>query len=126
VQLFHPAFGHFFDDIEKQDDVPEDITRKTTAYMKVASAVYANEHRCRETMDELLIDVLDVNIQTVENIDKTCPDGVIEFRESIIGLVALAFCEWKNENGEGCCDASTQVGLSLARSLAQLKVIFIN
>jgi hypothetical protein len=41
VQLFNPVFGHFLDVVKSNDALPDDIIRKTTEYMKAASAIYA-------------------------------------------------------------------------------------
>jgi hypothetical protein len=49
--------------------------------MKEAAAGYPNERARRDKLDPLLIDILGVNIQSVENSYKTCPDGVVEFIE---------------------------------------------
>jgi hypothetical protein len=121
VQLFHPAFAHFLDDMRKDHDIPDVIISNTTAYMKGATAVYTTEDKRREALNPLLADVLEVNIQVVQNSDKTCPDGIVEFLASI-GLVAIVYEEIKNEFGDGSCDPSTQVGLSCARCLAQSRV----
>jgi hypothetical protein len=86
VELFHHAFGHFLDDVKREDPILEDVVRKTTAYMKEASAVYANESTRRDRLDPLLIDLLGVNIQSVVNSDKTCPDGGVEFSRACCNL----------------------------------------
>jgi hypothetical protein len=44
VQLFHPAFGHFLDDISKEDPISDDINHDTRAYMMEASTVYSAEN----------------------------------------------------------------------------------
>jgi hypothetical protein len=53
VQLFHPAFGHFLDDIRKEGPISDDIIRDTIAYMKEASAVYATEDKRRDKLTPL-------------------------------------------------------------------------
>ena len=98
VELFHPAFRHFRDNIRKNDPIPEDIIRNTMTYMREASAIYANKCACREKLDPLLIDLLGVNIPLIINLDKMCPDGIVESLEEI-GLVSLAHKEDKNEKG---------------------------
>lgn len=125
VQLFHPAFGHFLDDIRKEDDIPEDIIRKTTRYMKEASAIYPTEGKRRSELNPLLSDVLGVHIQAVVNDDKTCPDGIVEFPITM-GLASTLHEEDKNENGDGGSDPSTQVSFSYARGWAQSKVFSVH
>ena len=121
VQLFHPAFGHFLDDIRKEDDIPGDIIRKTTSYMIQASAIYVDEDKRHAELNPILSDILGVHIQTVVNDDKTCPDGIVEFHTAL-GLVSILYEEDKNEYGDGGSDPSTQVGLSFAHCWAQRKV----
>jgi hypothetical protein len=57
VQLFHPVFGHFLDIVKGNQALPDDIFRKTTAYMKAASAIYANEEERRAALTPLLRDI---------------------------------------------------------------------
>jgi hypothetical protein len=121
VQLFHPAFGHFLDNIGKEDDIPGDIIRKTTSYVIQASAIYVNEDKRHAELNPILSDILGVHIQAVVNDDKTRPDGIVEFLTTI-GLVSILHKEDKNEYGDGGSDPSTQVGLSFARCWAQRKV----
>jgi hypothetical protein len=47
VQLFHPVFGHFLDDIaDEKLDVPQEILRAAACFMASASGIYEKEdHR---------------------------------------------------------------------------------
>jgi hypothetical protein len=119
--LFHPAFGYFLDDIRKTGDIPDDIIRETTSYMKAASAIYPREEERRDELNPHLTAILGVFIQSVVNKDKTSPDGIVEFLTEI-GPAASLLEEDKNEYGDGHSDPSTQVGLSFARLWAQAKV----
>jgi hypothetical protein len=123
--LFHPAFGHFLDDLGKDDDIPHDIIRKTTLYMKAASAIYPSEDERRSALNPLLTDVLGYHIQAVVNSDKTRPDGIVEFFIDGMGPAATVHEEDKNENGDGGSDAATQAVFTFARSWAQSKVFFL-
>jgi hypothetical protein len=125
VQLFHPAFGHFLDDLGKDDNIPHDIVHKTTLYMKAASAIYPNKDECCSTLNPLLTDVLGYHIQAVVNSDKTCPAGIIEFFIDGMGPAASVHEEDKNENGDGGSDAVTQAVFMSACSWAQSKVFFL-
>jgi hypothetical protein len=119
VELFHPAFRHFRDDIRKNDPIPKDIIRNIMTYMREVSAIYANECACCKKVDPLLIDVLGINIPSIINLDKTCSDSIVESLEEI-GLVSLAHKEDKNEKGDG--DSSAQVIFSYTHCLCQSKV----
>jgi hypothetical protein len=123
VQLFHPVFGHFLDIMKNDSDeaLPDDIIRKTTEYMKAASAIYASEEERRAALTPLLRDILNVNIQMILNKDKTNPDGIVEMALGIL-LFMIFLEEDKNELGDGGSDPSTQTGLSIARCWAQDKV----
>jgi len=69
----------------------------------------------------LLCAILDVNIQTILNEDKTNPDGIAEVVKNM--LLFLTFLqEDKNEFGDGGSDPSTQAGLSAGRCWAQPRV----
>ena len=121
VQLFHPAFGHFLDGIKSNHALPNDIIRQTAEYMQAASAIYESEEKRRKVLAPLLCAILDVNIQTILNEDKTNPDGIVEMVKNM--LLFLTFLqEDKNELGDGGSDPSTQAGLSVARCWAQPRV----
>jgi hypothetical protein len=45
VQLFHPAFGHFLDDMKSNHALPDDIVRQTAEYMRAATAIYESEEK---------------------------------------------------------------------------------
>jgi hypothetical protein len=121
VQLFHPVFGHFLDIMKNDEALPDDIIRKTTEYMKAASAIYANEEERQAALTPLLCNILNVNIQMILNKDKTNPDGIVEMALGIL-LFLIFLEEDKNELGDGGSDPSTQNGLSTARCWAQDKV----
>ncbi|KAF8909284.1 hypothetical protein CPB84DRAFT_1947341, partial [Gymnopilus junonius] len=120
IHLFHPVFGHFLDDIKRNDAIPDDTIRLTTEYMKAASAIYANENERRNALTPLLSKILGVDIQTIVNEDKTIPDGMTDLKlgehfENIL----IYLTEHKNEIGEGNSASAAQGGLSQGRSWAQ-------
>ena len=43
IQLFHPVFGHFIDDLSNNLCVPPEIVKATVCYMRPSSAIYDNE-----------------------------------------------------------------------------------
>jgi hypothetical protein len=122
VQLFHPAFGYFLDNMKKDHvPVPDDIMHRTTEYMKAASAIYETESKRREKLTPLLCDILGVDIKMIMNADKTIPDGIVEVGKNNAHSLLLLM-EDKNEFGDGGSDPSTQAGLSAGRCWAQSKV----
>lgn len=101
--------------------LPDDIIGQTAEYMKAASAIYESEEKRRKVLTPLLCAILDVNIQTILNEDKTNPDGIVEVVKNM--LLFLTFLqEDKNEFGDGGSDPSTQAGLSAGRCWAQSRV----
>jgi hypothetical protein len=125
VQLFHPAFGHFLDDMESNHALPDNIVRQTTEYMKAATAIYESEEKRRNVLTPLLCAILDVNIQAILNEDKTNPDGIVEVTINA-SLFFIFLQEDKNEFGDGGSDPSTQAGLSAGRCWAQPRVCQIH
>ena len=123
IKLFHPAFACFLDDIKRGCIVPDNIIRKTVEYMKATSGIFANETVRRIKLSPLLCDILGVNIQTIQNDDKTTADGTAKSGTKVEDMsFSYLFEEDKNEIGDGLSDPSTQVGLSAARSWAQKEV----
>ena len=55
---------------------------RTTEYMKSASAIYTSEDKRREKLMPLLSRILNVDIQTIMNTDKTNADGIVESLKS--------------------------------------------
>ena len=121
IQLFHPVFARFLDDMKGTGDVPNDIIRGTTGYMMAVSAIYASEEERRAALTPLLCAILDINIQTIMNEDESSADGVVELSTEL-GSVLLYLQEKKNEFGDGGSDPSTQAGLSVGCYWAQAKV----
>ena len=115
IQLFHPAFGYFLDGLKNSDALPDDIIVQTVEYMKAATAIYESEGKRRQVLSPLLCAILGFNIQTIQNADKTTPDGMVEVMTNMLHFIILVQ-EEKNEFGDGNSDPSTQAGLSVARS----------
>ena len=123
IELFHSAFAYFLDDIEKDCGIPENIIRKTVEYMKATSEIFPSETARRIKLSPLLCDILGVNIQTIQNDDKTTADGTAKLGTKVDDMsFSYLFEEDKNEIGDGGSDPSTQVGLSAVRSWAQKEV----
>jgi hypothetical protein len=43
IQLFHPVFGHFLDDLLSESPIPPEVSKATIDYMRAASAIYESE-----------------------------------------------------------------------------------
>ena len=125
VQLFHPAFGHFLDSVKSNHTFPDDIIHQTAEDMKDASAIYEFEGNRRKVLTLLLCAILEVNIQTILNEDKTNPDGIVEAVKNMLQFL-IFLQEDKNEFGDGGSDPATQTGLSVGRCWAQSRVCQIH
>jgi hypothetical protein len=126
IQLFHPAFAHFLDDITNKDlPVPEHILKVTVEYMRKSSAIYEDEGQRTAMLRSLLEDALGITILKRVNADGSNPDGVYEaeLRGSKIKVI-LVLLEHKNELGDGGSDPSRQAGLSFSRFACQGDVCF--
>ena len=120
IVLFHSAFGCFLDDIRSGCVVPDNIIRKTVEYMRATSGIFASETVRRIELSPLLCDILGVNIQTIQNDDKTTADGTAKSGTKAEDMsFSCLFEEDINEIGDGGSDPSTQAGLSAVRSWAQ-------
>jgi hypothetical protein len=124
IQLYHPVFAHFLDDLSSNSLVPPNIAKATVNYMKAASAIYENEGIRRQFLQPRLCEILAITFSAEANADRTSPDGMFlvnpvgELSESALVLLK----EDKNELGDGGCDPSTQAGLSAVRFWVQNEV----
>jgi hypothetical protein len=79
IQLFHPAFAHFLDDVKNNDlPVPEDVIRVTVEYMRNSSGIYGSEDQRTAALQSVLEDALGVKIVKRVNADASKADGVYE------------------------------------------------
>ncbi|KAK2461366.1 hypothetical protein APHAL10511_006590 [Amanita phalloides] len=120
VQLFHPAFGHFLDDMKSNHPLPDNIILQAVEYMKAATAIYESEEKHQKVLTPHLSTILGVNIQAIQNEDKMSPDGMVEGTMNKPPFL-IFLQEDKNELGDGGSDPSTQAGLSAGRCWAQPK-----
>ena len=119
VQLFHPVFGHFLDDVKSGGPVPDETTRLTWDYMKSASAVYASEEERRWELTPLLCGVLGVRLNIHSMILNENPDGITELITNPGPILLLLS---KNELGEGGFHPLTQIDFSVASCWAKSRV----
>lgn len=123
IQLFHPVFGHFLDDLLSDSPIPPDVFKATIDYMRAASAIYESEEVRRVKLRPHLCSILAAALVTTTNADKTSPDGVVSINlEHIYEVAITLLSEEKNEFGNGGCDPSTQAGLSGVRFWVQDEV----
>ena len=122
IQLFHPVFGHFLDDLSNNLCVPPEILNATVGYMQASSAIYDNEAIRRAVLERHLSRILGNGMGTVVNSDGTWPDGAfsITLPNETCGSAVILMKEDKNNFGG--TDPSIQVGLSMARFWAQDQV----
>ena len=129
IQLFHPVFAHFLDDICDSGGalvVPDEVGRATVRYMHASSGIYDSEAHRRRNTGPLLREILGMGMSNVVNTDGTSSDGLVEV--SLVGdwheSVAALLREDKRDFGDGGSDPSIQAGLSMARYWAQPEVGF--
>jgi hypothetical protein len=125
VQLFHPVFGHFLDDIaDEKLDVSPDILRAAACFMGAASGIYEKEDHRKQAIFPHLAAALSTGMTQIVNPDLTSPDGAVSLPlvGDIYETVSPLLAEDKREVGEGGSDPSIQAGLSMARFWAQENV----
>jgi hypothetical protein len=121
IELFHPVFGHFKDDVAKQLPIPEDVAYCTAEYMVATSRIYANESIRRTALKTILSELIGFPISLEGNNDNTRPDGMVKCK-TLCGSALLLLKEDKTELANGHSDPSTQAGLSYARAWVQSDV----
>ncbi|KAF7374001.1 Proteinkinasesubdomain-containingproteinPKL ccin9 [Mycena sanguinolenta] len=110
VQLYHPVFARFIDDVNNTAlEIPGEVLTKTHEKARFAP---------------LSKKALSLDITNLVNDDRTSPDGGIMWTISkpeaaLDHTVALAIKEEKRELGEGGCDPSTQASFSVQRYWVQ-------
>lgn len=74
IQLFHPVFAHFLDDVMNQYlPLPEHILKVTVEYMQNSSAIYESKDQRMAALRSLLEDALGVTILKWVNADVSKP-----------------------------------------------------
>jgi hypothetical protein len=122
VQLFHPAFAHFLDDVANPGtvDIPDNVLQATVAFMRSTSAIYHKDDDRKEVLSHLST-ALQFPIIRVINQDASSPGNImlVPLCNNINEVAALLINEDKREIGEGGSDLSTQASLSMVRFWAQ-------
>jgi len=125
IQIFHPIFDDFIHLVNDPDVQPSaNDLKNVQELMYFASEVGRMEERHdghNEGLRTRLRRILQAEVHEEPNPDGTKPDGVITLQ---IGDARITFLilELKRELGEGGCDPTTQVGLSMKRSWIDLSV----
>jgi hypothetical protein len=121
IHIFHPVFNHFTHLVESPNIPTDGELKSVLRLMRFASGIYADEVTYNYRLRRYLGDILGVEIPEETLPDGARPDGLIS--------VALGghsfpyvFIELKREIGEGGCDPTTQVGLSMRRSWIHISV----
>lgn len=58
IQLFHPVFGHFLDDLLSDSPIPAEVYKTTIDHMRATSAIYENEEALRVKLHPNLCSIL--------------------------------------------------------------------
>ncbi|KAF7336569.1 hypothetical protein MSAN_02289100 [Mycena sanguinolenta] len=125
VQLYHPVFARFIDDVNNTAlEIPGEVLVATADLMHKASGIYQDEDARKSKIRPALKKALSLDITNLVNDDRTSPDGGIMWTISkpeaaLDHTVALAIKEEKRELGEGGCDPSTQASFSVQRYWVQ-------
>jgi hypothetical protein len=119
IQLFHPIFSHFLDDLKNKLLVPVKVSRITVRYMQAASGIYNSEEARRHAVEDPFGQIIGIPIARIVNSDKTSSDGMMEVQlsveaQGILELAALVLKVDKREFRDGGSDPSMQCGLSIA------------
>ena len=85
--MFHPAFAHFFNSVERNQALPDVIIHQAVEYMKAVSVIYDSEETHQKELAMLLYAILNVNIQVILNKDNTNLDGIME----AVKVMSLSF-----------------------------------
>ncbi|KIM38190.1 hypothetical protein M413DRAFT_30324 [Hebeloma cylindrosporum] len=126
VELYHPVFVRFLDDIANDDlEVPDLVIRATARLLRHSSAIYDSEdsHLRRSVIGADLMDATCTAMPQVVELDKYALDGTITTATPIGNqLAAICIREDTNEMGDEGPDPSIQAGLSYGRFWAHWDV----
>jgi hypothetical protein len=124
VQLFHPVFGHFLDDLSRNLPVPSEMVMAVVRYMRAASADYDSRENRRHILEPYLHCIFPTAVTTVVNADKTSPDGIalVPLAGKSYELVVALLNDEQSVFGDGGCDSLTLAKLSVAQCWAQDEV----
>jgi len=110
VGLYNPIFDEFrtrFSNPTAQTDVTPDHLSSTSKFCTAAVAIYKNERSRREAMQDMLAHILYQPMSSIFARNGAISDGTILTIAHGMSLYR-AVLEWKNDIGEGGCDAVKQ------------------
>jgi len=125
IEIFHPVFGHFLDDVSNLDlDVPQVILDATRELMKKSTGLYSSERSRQCGLDQAFSNAISFGCSQIVNLDLTSPDAValLNIGSPVNESVPLLVKEDKKMMGEGGCDPTLQVTLSAGRLWSQPNV----
>ncbi|KIM45752.1 hypothetical protein M413DRAFT_442362 [Hebeloma cylindrosporum] len=119
IQIFHPIFDDFINLVNDpgvqptSDDLKQ--VQELMHYVAEVGRVDEGNGGYNAGLRKRLRNILQADVHEEPNSDGTMADGVVilQLRDAHIASLIL---EWKRELGEGDCDPSLQVGLSMKRS----------
>jgi len=116
IQLYHPVFDEFLYLANSPDTQPtaKDL-RDVYEFMWFLSEVGRSENKLGEGLRARLTNILGFTIHEETIFHRTRPDGVITVQIGNTRILTLII-ELKRELGEGGCDPSIQVSLTMRRS----------
>jgi hypothetical protein len=121
VGLYNPAFDEFRDRLRTKIDITPDDLARISSFCTAAVAIYGNEKERRKAMQDTLAKILRAAVMGVLASNDANSDGSIV---TIIHELPLyrGILEWKNDMGEGGCDAVKQGCFSFRNYWTQNKV----
>lgn len=119
LEIFHPVFAGFLHLIrdEKIQPTNQDLKHVRELFSYAAMVGNAEVPRNAEIRTRLTR-ILELPVHEEPNTDRTCADGVHMIKVGDV-RIPLLIMELKRELGEGGCDPSTQVGITMRRSWIQ-------
>jgi hypothetical protein len=125
IEIFHPVFSHFLDDLSNLNlEVPQDILNATRDLMKKSTAIYPSERSRQVALDKAFSNAISFGCSQIVNLDLTSPDAValLNIGPPVNESVPLLVKEDKKMMGEGGCDPTLQVTMSVGRLWSQPNV----
>jgi hypothetical protein len=122
IQIFHPVFQEFLDDINNPKFKPEeDVVAKVSHMMTLSSRIYSSEDAALSEIRRSLNELLGGRMEQVISRKSRNSDGVI-FKHGENSDIPLILHEYKRAIGEGGCDPSVQAARSLREFLIKDEV----
>lgn len=119
LEIFHPVFAGFLHLIRDENIQPTNQDLEHVRELLSYAAMVSNAEVPRNAeIRKKLTRILGLPVHEEPNTDRTCADGVHMIKVGDV-RIPLLIMELKRELGEGGCDPSTQVGITMRRSWIQ-------